>query len=130
MRSAESPPRRWSGRGGDSALRIPHSAFASVTSGYLVVPSVRLFYREVGQGPPVVFVHGGPGLPHEQLLPHCDRLAGRFRLVYYDQRGCGRSGDPEPPEALTWQDHVADLAAILAGRAGRPVALVGFSWGA
>src|SRR5207244_1224770 len=94
-----------------AALRPPplsvHPA-AAMAHGLLGRPGVRLFYREVGQGPPVVLVHGGRGLPHEQLLPDCDRLAGGFHLVYYDQRGCGRSGDPEPSEALTWQDHVAD----------------------
>jgi proline iminopeptidase len=98
--------------------------------GYVELPGVRLYYRMVGEGAAVVMVHGGPGLPHEQLLPFCDRLAGRFRVVYYDQRGCGRSGDPAPPEALEWRDHVADLRGLVAALGLGRFGVFGSSWGA
>jgi proline iminopeptidase len=39
----------------------------------------------------VIVLHGGPGLGHNYLRPGMDRLAERFRLIYYDQRGSGRS---------------------------------------
>ncbi|MGQ0670635.1 MAG: alpha/beta fold hydrolase, partial [Actinomycetota bacterium] len=56
------------------------------------------------------------------------RLAGRFRLVAYDQRGHGLSGKPDRGygfESLT-EDAVAVIRSL---RLGRPVVL-GHSWGA
>ena len=45
---------------------------------------------------PIVVLHGGPDFGHDYLLPDLDRLADVFRLVYYDQRGRGRSFSGEP----------------------------------
>ena len=39
------------------------------------VNGVRLYTRRVGDGPPVVVLHGGPGAHHDYLLPQYDRLA-------------------------------------------------------
>src|SRR6266571_4418819 len=36
---------------------------------------VRIYTRRVGDGPPVVVLHGGPGAHHDYLLPQYDRLA-------------------------------------------------------
>jgi proline iminopeptidase len=56
-----------------------------------------LYYETVGgSGLLVVVLHGGPGLPHDCLRPESDRLAAGARVVYYDQRGCGRS-ERTPP---------------------------------
>ena len=53
--------------------------------------SARLYVRDVGHGLPIIVVHGGPDFDHEYLLPEMDQLARSFHLVYYDQRGRGRS---------------------------------------
>ncbi len=60
-------------------------------SGYLSINGVELYVREVGAGQPVIVLHGGPDFDHNYLLPEMDRLAGSCRLIYYDQRGRGRS---------------------------------------
>ena len=52
---------------------------------------VELFVRRIGSGPPVVVLHGGPGAHHDYLLPGFDALADGRELIYYDQRGGGRS---------------------------------------
>src|SRR3989442_15086090 len=92
-------------------------------------PDIRLFSRWVGDTDPVIVtLHGGPGASHDYLRPQFDRLALRRTLLYYDQRGGGRS--PAPREAaLNWRAHVADLAAVVRGEAGVPATLLGFSWG-
>src|SRR6476659_1593373 len=51
----------------------------------------RLFVREIGVGDAIVVVHGGPDFDQSYLSPELDRLRDTFRLVYYDQRGRGRS---------------------------------------
>ena len=68
-----------------------------------------LFCREVGDGPPIVAVHGGPDFDHCYFLPELDRLADAFRLVYYDQRGRGRSAAGVRPEDVTLRSEIEDL---------------------
>jgi len=64
----------------------------------------------------------------DYLRPQFDLLAAGRTLLYYDQRGGGRSAVPrEAP--LDWRAHVADLEAVLAGLDPRPACVAGFSWG-
>src|SRR2546430_1930659 len=81
-----------------------------------------------GAGPPVVVLHGGPGAHHDYLLPQYDRLARGRTLLYYDQRGGGRS--PVPRETpVGWREHVADLETLRERWAIDTLALLGYSWG-
>jgi proline iminopeptidase len=79
-------------------------------------------------GPTVVVLHGGPGASHDYLRPQFDALAAGRTLLYYDQRGGGRSEVPRDVP-LGWREHVADLAAIAGGAVSAPLTLLGFSWG-
>lgn len=88
-----------------------------------------LFVREVGTGQPIVVLHGGPDFDHTYLLPELDRLAPAFRLVYYDQRGRGRSAAGVRPEDVTIESEVADLEAIRGRTGSERVAVLGHSWG-
>lgn len=62
---------------------------------------ISLYAREIGRGQPLIVVHGGPDFDHGYLLPDLDRLADAFRLIYYDQRGRGRSAKDVQPEDVT-----------------------------
>jgi len=93
------------------------------------VRGVQLFERRLGEGPPVVVLHGGPGAHHDYLLPGYDRLATGRELVYYDQRGGGRS--PVARDVpVGWQEHVADLDALREAWGLDRLVLLGYSWGA
>lgn len=97
------------------------------------VNGVRLFTRQVGSGPLVVVLHGGPGAHHDYLLPQYDRLAtaggrGGRALFYYDQRGGGQSPVPRDTP-VGWQEHVADLHAIRESLGLERLTLCGYSWG-
>ena len=96
---------------------------------FVVAGSVRLFVRELGDGPDVVVLHGGPGANHEYLLPSFGSLRDEFRLHFYDQRGGGRSRVPTPAE-VGWRDHVVDLEALRQVWGIERLAIVGYSWGA
>jgi proline iminopeptidase len=54
-------------------------------------------------------LHGGPDFDHSYLLPDLDRLSDSFRLIYYDQRGRGRSADGVRAEDVTLASDIADL---------------------
>src|SRR5260370_1845761 len=91
--------------------------------------AIRLYTRRVGRGPPVVVLHGGPGAHHDYLLPQYDHLAeGGRTLLYYDQRGGGRS--PVPRDVpVGWREHVFDLEALRGHWELHPLTVIGYSWG-
>jgi proline iminopeptidase len=88
-----------------------------------------LFCRDVGEGLPIVVVHGGPDFDHCYFLPELDRLADSFRLVYYDQRGRGRSAEGVRPEDVTLRSEVEDLDRVRSHFGLASVAVLGHSWG-
>lgn len=89
----------------------------------------RLHLREIGHGRPMIVLHGGPDFDHEYLLPDLDRLADLARLVYYDQRGRGRSYSGEKPDDVSLSTDVADLDRVREWAEPGSVALLGHSWG-
>ena len=92
------------------------------------VRGVELFERRIGEGPPVVVLHGGPGADHGYLLPGFDLIATGRELVYYDQRGGGRS--PVPRDVpVGWHEQVADLDALRQLWGLERLVIVGYSWG-
>ncbi|MGI8499097.1 MAG: alpha/beta fold hydrolase [Gemmatimonadaceae bacterium] len=78
--------------------------------------------------PRLLVLHGGPGAHHDYLLPQLLRLSDRYELVFYDQRGGGRSRT-DVRETIGWRTHVADLAAVIGELGLEPLSLVGYSWG-
>jgi proline iminopeptidase len=88
-----------------------------------------LFSREVGLGQAIIVLHGGPDFDHTYLLPDMDRLSDSFRLIYYDQRGRGRSADRVQPEDITLASDVADLEKVRQYFQLKSTALLGHSWG-
>ena len=94
----------------------------------LEVRGARLHVRDVGHGDPLVILHGGPDFDHAYFLPEMDGLADGFRLVYYDQRGRGRSTGAA--DEVTIESEMEDLDAVRRLCGQERVALLGHSWGA
>jgi proline iminopeptidase len=70
--------------------------------GYIICNGVNHWYKiEGGQHNtvPIVIIHGGPG-GNQYTLERTlgPKLALQFTVIYYEQRGCGRSNRPENPE--------------------------------
>jgi proline iminopeptidase len=92
------------------------------------VRGVALFERRIGEGTPTVVLHGGPGAHHDYLLPGFDALAVGRMLIYYDQRGGGRS--PVPRDVpVGWQEQVEDLEALRQLWGMEQLSIAGYSWG-
>jgi len=85
--------------------------------------------------PLLVILHGGPGSSETALLRSFNAsLEDSYTVVYWDQRGAGRSYNRSiPPESMTIDRFVADLDELvetLVARFGkRRVVLLGHSWG-
>ena len=99
--------------------------------GYITTPDgVRLFYKVVGSGTEtLVAVHGGPSNSMESILPDLEPLAKNRRVIYYDQRGNGRSDFIKDRAKLDVGKHVADLEAVRRYFNLEKMTLLGNSWG-
>lgn len=95
-----------------------------------VAPPHTLHIEECGNpaGIPVVFLHGGPGAGCE---PYHRRFFDpeRYRIILFDQRGCGRSTPHASLENNTSQALVADMEAIREHLKIDKWLLFGGSWG-
>lgn len=93
------------------------------------VAGASLYARVVGRGEPVIVLHGGPDFDQSYLLPELDRLANTYRLIYYDQRGRGRSADGVRAEDVTLASEVDDIEHVRQHFQLDGVTLLGHSWG-
>jgi non-heme chloroperoxidase len=94
---------------------------------YIETDGTRLYYRDIGAGRPVLFVHGwavGGDMWEYQTQFLVDH---GFRCITYDQRGCGRSDDPG--RGYDYNTLSDDLAALIDRLDLRQTMLVGHSMG-
>ncbi|MEO0434360.1 MAG: prolyl aminopeptidase [Cyanobacteria bacterium J06656_5] len=112
-------------------MRQPYPPIEPYRQGQLSVSSIHtLHFEEVGnpQGKPVVFLHGGPG---GGTVPFYRQFFDpeRWRVVLFDQRGCGRSQPhAELAENTTW-DLVDDIERLRSHLAIEQWTVFGGSWG-
>jgi proline iminopeptidase len=94
---------------------------------------VSIYYEAIGggSGSPLVLVNGGPGFDHAYM--HCsdswDRLAANRQVVFYDQRGNGRSSGIKEGQSCLLADQIADLDALRVHLGLDTMDLLGHSWG-
>ncbi|AKG20416.1 prolyl aminopeptidase [Calothrix sp. 336/3] len=112
-------------------MRELYPAIAPYNQGYLQVSDIhRIHYQESGnpQGKPVVLLHGGPGggchpVYRQYFHPQ------KWRLVMFDQRGCGQSTPhAELRENTTW-DLVSDIEKLRQHLGISDWVVFGGSWG-
>ncbi len=79
--------------------------------------------------PPLLILHGGPGIPHN-YLKSLSALGTDRPVIFYDQLGCGRSHVTEK-NAHSWQlsDYVRDLEALVEHLGLKHFILFGHSFG-
>jgi proline iminopeptidase len=100
-------------------------------SGHLEVDEVHsVYYEQCGnpQGKPAIFVHGGPGggsnSVHRRFWDPAD-----YRIVLFDQRGCGRSTPHAELRNNTTWDLISDMEGIREHLGIERWQLFGGSWG-
>ena len=108
---------------------LSFSATAQEFEGMKKINGTELFVSVHGKGKTIVMLHGGPGLNHAYFRPHLDELVKNYRIVYYDQRACGRSLVPSP-DSISIKHLVNDLEALRKQLNVERLNLLGHSWGA
>jgi proline iminopeptidase len=91
------------------------------------IRDVSLFVNVLGQGYPLVLMHGGPGLDHTSLLP-LQPLADQLTLVFYDHRCNGRSEGADV-SSMTWENLTADAECLRQTLGFDKWAVLGHSFG-
>jgi pimeloyl-ACP methyl ester carboxylesterase len=79
-----------------------------------------------GSGPPVLLLHGGPGLSYSYMDDLGAELAAEFRVASYQQRGLEPSTSEGP---FTIAQSINDAIAVLDGVGWSQALVVGHSWG-
>ena len=101
------------------------------SEGFVSTPdSARLFYRVIGTArDTIIALHGGPGVDLESIYGDFLPLARKHTVIFYDQRGAGRSTLPRDNVTLTAAQQVRDLDAVRAHFKLAHVSLVAHSYG-
>ena len=110
---------------------MPKPIPAPREEGFTTTTGSALYWAKYGKpgAPRLLVLHGGPGADHCYLLPQLLQLGEKHDLLFYDQRGGGRSkSDARVP--ITWKTHVEDLGALVQEHQLDPLSIVGYSWGA
>jgi proline iminopeptidase len=97
--------------------------------GTISLNGVELYYKIMGEGEPIVVLHGGPGLDHNHMLPLAE-LANNYKVVFYDQRMTGNSTGIPDADSITVNHFVQDLEEIRKQLKLGKMHLLGHSWGA
>jgi len=98
-----------------------------VTKGFISSGGLKIYYEIEGEGQPLVLLSGGPGFSHAYFQP-LHALAPDARLIFYDQRGTGRS-DKASPQDYTVEANVEDLEQLRRELELDSCIVLGHSWG-
>lgn len=93
---------------------------------YVEAEGLTIAYARVGEGPPVVLVHGAAG-DSRIWQPQLVDLADEFSVVAWDEPGAGRSADL--PSGFTLAGFADALAALIVSLGIGPAHVGGLSWG-
>lgn len=102
------------------------------SDGYEEILGYKIYHREFTPEKPrgnLVCLHGGPGASHDYLLPLAKLANHGYKVVFYDQLGCGRSFLPKNNALFTIERNVEELEALRKKLDLGKIHLMGSSYG-
>src|SRR5882724_10658812 len=97
--------------------------------GLLNVNGTSLFYQSIGKGEPIIIIHGGPVLDQSYMIDHFKELAKTHRLIFFDQRACGKSLADLDTSSMTMKNLIEDIEGLRQKLSLDQVTIFGHSWG-
>lgn len=107
----------------------PEKVELSVEEKTIEINGVQHYFRIKGKGKPMLILHGGPGLSHNYMFPYFDELAADYQLIFFDQRGSGKTDFPKDTSSINMDAFVEDIEAIRNHFNIEKITLLGHSWG-
>lgn len=110
--------------------QAPKKIFTYATQeGFVDSHGALIYYMSVGQGTPLMIIHGGPGASHEYFFPYLLPLMRTNRLIFIDERGSGKSSKLEDPHQYTVANMVEDIETVRQALGLGKISLLGHSFG-
>ncbi|MEV5242565.1 alpha/beta hydrolase [Streptomyces cinnamoneus] len=103
---------------------------SAVEHRFVEVNGIRLHIAEQGQGPLVVLLHGFPECWYSWRHQFAPLAAAGYRVVAPDQRGYGRSEQPEAVDAYSMLHLTGDVIALVHALGEEQAVVIGHDWGA
>ncbi|WP_075602468.1 alpha/beta fold hydrolase [Saccharicrinis aurantiacus] len=89
----------------------------------------KLYCETEGKGIPLVLINGGPGGTHHYFHPWFSEASKYCKVIYYDQRGCGRSDFESGKNGYSFEQAVEDLDRLRQKLGIKKWVVVGYSYG-
>jgi proline iminopeptidase len=104
---------------------------ADLKKGFIEIKDGTLYYEQEGNknGTPLVLINGGPGCTHQGFHPFFSRIKNSTNLIYYDQRGTGKSSSDATGKTYTIKQAVEDLECLRKTLKIEKWAMLGWSYG-
>jgi len=93
------------------------------------INGTELYYKVVGQGEPILIIHGGPGLNHKYLFRNLQFLTDKYQLIFYDQRASGRSSLTLDSNSVTIDNFIQDIDELKNTFGIEKLIIIAHSWG-
>ena len=118
----------------DEIVEVPEvpplcDAIPSLEKRWIDVDEGVLYCEVEGKGTPLVLISGGPGTSHHGFHPSFSRAAEFAQVIYYDQRGVGKSSRDPSGDSYTLKQAVDDLDRIRAALGVARWVVLGHSYG-
>ncbi len=102
--------------------------------GYYTIQGIEIYYKlfkSPHEKKKLICLHGGPGITHDLDLPIAELSRRGITVLFYDQCGCGKSGEPKDISSILTMDyHVDEVEAMRKVAFGsEKVYFIGHSWG-
>ncbi len=102
---------------------------ARATEGTIDVPDGKVWYQSVGEGEPLLLLHGGPGATSTYLEALMTLSNQGYQVVRYDQLGSGRSDQPDNPSLWTVDHFCHEVDVVRQALGFERMHVLGQSWG-
>jgi len=101
------------------------------SEGYVKVLNYWIFFKSFGEPRKgtILCLHGGPGGTHDSGVPMAKMSEDGYRVILYDQLGCGKSDQPPDQSLYTVERYVEEVEGVRCGLGLGKINLYGHSWG-